>query len=495
MFFKFRKGDDGGKEAAGFQPQPDKARKFLEHAETQANASSFDYALLLYAQGIRWDPVNMVAHQHIYETGVRYVQGNGKAAVGKELKQIDDGTPAGRFAAAEFAWMKDLNSVQPALRMLERAGPLAELGIDLSEFGAWVAPKILNLIRVQLKKKPSKSLLIQAKEAFEGVNAWDQAMFCAEEAYNLDKSDGKLMDQIKQLTAARAIQQGGYQQTVGQEGGFRGNIRDADKQRALEESESLAGNADIESRNIERARREFEENPLSIDVIRRYAQLLKRLQTPESELKAIEVYEAGFARTGDFGLKAAANDIRLVQSRREVRQLAERASAAPADAELQQISENAKRKLLETEFADFTERIARYPTDRNLKYEAGRSALELGKIESAMALFQAAKEEPRLRVDGARMLGRCFAAEGWHNEAIGEYREALAAVDATTSDREQDIRYDLMLSLAAQAREEKSSAYAKEAVEICSVIMRKDISFRDIRAKRKELDVLLKELG
>lgn len=495
MFFKFKKGDDSGGEGAKFEPQPDKAKKFLEHAETQANASSFDYALLLFSQGIRFDPANMVAHQHLYEAAVRYVQGGGKPSVGKELRQIDDGTPAGRFAAAEFAWMKDLNAVQPALRMLERAKALGETGVDLSAFGAWAAPKILNLVRVQHKKKPSKSLLIQAKDGFEGVNAWDQAMFCAEEASVLDPADGKLRDQIKQLTAARAIQQGGFMQTMGQEGGFRGNIRDAEKQRALEEAENLTGNVDIETRNIERAKREFEENPLSIEAIRRYAQLLKRQQTGESELKAIEVYEAGFARTGDFALKAAANDIKLARTRRDVKAIGERAAAAPNDAEAQQAFDDAKRRLLETELADFTERIAKYPTDRSLKWEAGRIAFDLGQTENAMAHFQAAKEEPRLRVHGAHMLGKCFAAEGWHNEAIGEFREALAAIDATTGDREQEIRYDLMLSLEALARGERSTAFAKEAMDICSVIMRKDISFRDIRSKRKELDALLKELG
>lgn len=490
MFFKFKKSDRSAEGAKAFEPQPDKARKFIEHAETAAKSSNFDFALRLYADAVAHDPANMVAHQNMYEAGVRYLQAKGAAATGKELRKLDDGTPARRFAAAEFAWMKDLNGVQPALRMLERAK-----GLDLNEFGAWAAPKILNLVRMQLKKKASKSLLLQAKDAFAGVSAWDQAFICAEEALKIDPSDGELMSEFKQLTAARAIQQGGYQQTANQEGGFRSNIRDADKQRELEENENLSGNTDIESRNMERAKKEYEENPLSVEAIRRYAQFLKRQQTAEGEEKAIEVYEAGFARTSDFALKAAANDLRLAQRRRAVKALTEKAAAAPDDSEAAEAAETARQALLQTELADYTERIAKYPTDRRLKADAGRVAFELGQIESAMAFFQAAKEEPRQRVYGAHMLGRCFAAEGWHNEATGEYREALNALDATTGETEQDIRYDLMLSLAALAREEKSSAYAKEAVEICSVIMRKDISFRDIRAKRKELDMLLKEIG
>lgn len=495
MFFKFKKSDSSTGEAKTFQAQPDKARKFMEHAETAANASNFDFALSLYADAVALDPGNMVAHQHMYETSVRYLQAKGAAATSKELRKIDDGTPARRFAAAEFAWMKDLNNVPPALRMLERAHALEEIGLGMNEFGAWAAPKILNLVRMQMKKKPSKSLLVQSKDAFAGVGAWDQAFTCAEEALKLDPSDSALMAEFKQLTAARAIQQGGYQQTMNKEGGFRGNIRDAEKQRALEESENLSGNVDIEARNMERARKEYEDNPLSLEAIRRFAQFHKRLQTVEGENKAVEVYEAGYARTGDFALKAAANDIRLAQMRRAVRALAEKSEAAPGDAEASESAQAARQQLLETELADYTERIAKYPTDRKLKADAGRVAFELGQIEAAMAYFQAAKEEPRQRVYGAHMLGRCFAAENWHNEACGEYREALNALDSATSEMEQDIRYDLMLSLAALAREERSTAYAKEAVEICSVIMRKDISFRDIRAKRKELDTLLKDIG
>lgn len=36
--------------------------------------------------------------------------------------------------------------------------------------------------------------------------------------------------------------------------------------------------------------------------------------------------------------------------------------------------------------------------------------------------------------------------------------------------------------------------HAREAAEICSQILRKDISFRDIRDRRKEIDTITREL-
>jgi len=100
-----------------------------------------------------------------------------------------------------------------------------------------------------------------------------------------------------------------------------------------------------------------------------------------------------------------------------------------------------------------------------------------------------------MRVSAAHMLGRCFAASGWHAEAVGEFKEAIAAIDVTSAAREQDIRYDLMLSLTALAKLERNAQHARDAADLCSAILRKDINFRDIRQRRKDLDALVKELA
>jgi hypothetical protein len=52
-----------------------------------------------------------------------------------------------------------------------------------------------------------------------------------------------------------------------------------------------------------------------------------------------------------------------------------------------------------------------------------------------------------------------------------------------------------MLALIELARAERSLQNAKDAAEICSSILRKDIGYRDIRNRRKELDALVKELA
>jgi hypothetical protein len=44
------------------------------------------------------------------------------------------------------------------------------------------------------------------------------------------------------------------------------------------------------------------------------------------------------------------------------------------------------------------------------------------------------------------------------------------------------------------ARAEKDAQAARDAAEICSHILRKNIGYRDIRDRRKQVDALVKEI-
>lgn len=189
-----------------------------------------------------------------------------------------------------------------------------------------------------------------------------------------------------------------------------------------------------------------------------------------------------------------AGDIHLENARRATEAAKAALEAAPDDEERKNAHEEARRDQLALEEKEYTERVAKYPTDLQLRFRLGEVNYALGHFEDAMGCFQKAKEESKLRVRSGHLLGRCFAQEGWHSEAIAEYREALDAIEVTEKDRELAIRYDLMSSLIEQAREENSIELARDALDICSGIARKDITYRDIRYKRKEIDALVKEL-
>lgn len=480
--------DTASEDMDAFQPQPEKARKWFDHAKSMAERFSYDSALYYYANGIKLDPESMSAHEAMHEVAIKYMNKGGKAASSREIKKIDDGTPISRFAAAEFAWTKDYRNASLALKSLETAAKAEQY-----EYALWIAPKVLNLLRNQ--KKPSKNQLAQMKEICKTVGAWDEAISAGETLLQLEPSNSQLAHELKDMAAQRAMDQGGYEEAAGQEGGFRRFIKDADKQRELIESESISGGDTVQDRNLARAKEAYDEAPTVPDVINQYATLLRKQGTPESIKAAYKVFMKGYEDTKEYRFRMLAGDIKIEEMKRRIRKLREKSKENPEDTSAREEFEQAKSELLQTQSKEYNERVAKYPTDRHRKFELGVVEYELGNVENAMAQFQSSKDEPKLRVRAGHMLGKCFAREEWHPEAVAEFREALAALDATEKDRELEIRYDLMASLIEQAKSEESLDVAKEALEICSGIARRNITYRDIRNKRKEIDTLVKELS
>lgn len=468
--------------ADAWRAQPDKAERFFEHARTVAATSNYSYALNLYARGLRFDPANMDAHNAIYEAGIRYFQSGGKAASGKEIREVDGPNPVDKMAAAEFAWTKDINNLATAMKLMAAVGKAGQ-----DEYGQWLAPRLLAMMRKA--KKQNKSMYVQGKELFSKVNAWNEAFASAEQAVAIDPSDNELLSELNELSAQRAITAGGFDRKEGEQGDFRKNIRNKEEQTALEEAESLSGGASAE-RTLERAKKAFDETPDSPEAVNKYAQLLRREDSEEADEMAVGVYMKGFETTGQYRFRMNAGDVRMNRMRKRIRGLRESLTEGDSSPEIDTLES----ELRELRSNEFSERVEKYPTDRGIRFELGLIEFERNNFEDAMAAFQQCKDEAKYRTRATHMLGRCFSEEGWHQEAVSEFREALDHLESAEKERELPIRYDLMHSLIDFARESNSREEAREAAEICSGILRKDIGYRDIRKKRKEVDALIKEL-
>lgn len=478
---------DGGAGPSVFVPDPAKARKWFSHARTAADSANYEYALTCFAHGIKFDPEDMEAHRGMYEAAIRHAAKGGRPASSKDLKAIDGPTRVDRFAAAEFAWMREVKNASLGIKLIEAAAKA-----ELKEFGRWLAPKLLNLLLSQ--KKASKGQFVAAFKAFGDVGAYEQSIAAGERAVQLDPTDGTLTQEIKNMSAQRAMDQGGYE-AAGQEGGFRKFVRDEEKQRDIEAMESLSGAGSTEERMLAAAKAQYDANPGNPEAIQRYAQVVKKAGTPEAEEQAYKIYMKGYQDTKEFRFRMAASDIRMQQGERSLRELERQAALAPEDDGLRERAEESHRNLLMYKSAEFSEREERYPTDRIIKFQRGEVEFDLGNYDAAMAAFQQSKDEPKLRVKAGFRLGQAFAAEGWHTDAVAEYREALQSIDVTNREYELPVRYDLMLSLMAEARKQRSLDLAKEAHEICSSIARKDITYRDIRERRREVDQLVQDLS
>ena len=323
------------------------------------------------------------------------------------------------------------------------------------------------------------------------ANNWDLAQQAGAKARELDPTDGDLDTELKDLAAARAMTEGGYTEAAGTEGGFRKMIKDADKQKELQEEETLAGGAETAAAPLERARQAYEANPTDTNAVAKLLQLLRRVGDFDALNEAKRVALAAFQATSEYRFRMFAGDLEIKAAEQRVE---ERRKAAAGDAENEQLAlqlDEANRSLQELKLAEYSERVEKYPTDRKRKYDLGTILFRLGRTEEAMAQFQAAKDEPRLHADAAHNLGLCFHAEGWFVEAVAEFDEALSRVESSEREKTLDMKYDLMLGLIEGAKAEKDLEMAQRAKSICSEIARTNIAYRDIRDRRREVDEVI----
>ncbi|MFG0329007.1 MAG: tetratricopeptide repeat protein [Phycisphaerales bacterium] len=484
-FSRKKDGDDASGDS-GLEIQPEKARAWFDQARVAADTRNYDYAITCYLSGIKFDPTNVDMHQRLFEAASLYRSTGGKPASGREVREMSSGSGSfGKVAAAELAWVKDATDPNLALKFMQQASQH-----QLFEVAYWAGEK--GLVALARSKKVTKSMLIGFLDIFEQIGAYQKAVELGDVALRMDQTDANLMARVRDLSAKAAMDKGKYDQNIGEEGSFRGSIKDADAQKELVEDESLAVGQDAATRRLARAKEEYEAQPESPDTIQKYAELLRKQSDDASQKEAIRVLMAGFKSTSEYRFRASAGDIKLTIERRKLRGMRDAAEAS-GDPEDQAKVERAERAINEFAIKEFSERVEKYPTDLRLKYELGQLLYRNGQYEDAIPHLQQAQEDARIRSSCQHLIGLCFLKTEWYDEAVQSLRAAVEGYELD-DDRALEMRYDLMDALERYAREHDDLEAAEEANKLASAIALKQLNFRDIRARRDALRDLMKSL-
>lgn len=470
-----------------FVPSPVEAKAWFDRARQMSESKNYDSAFTFYASGFKLDPRDLSIHDEVLRLASDYYRQVGEPATNKQIKQIDGPTDVEHFVAALFGWWHNISNPKLAIKAIT-AGVKAEQ----NNFGSAMADTVLNLSQQGDKILTSKELK-NLMELFKSTGAWNQAIKVGQAALELNRSDSALEKSLNELAAERAMAEGGYNEAINEDGSFRKFIKNASDQQEREDEESLAGSGGSQERKIARAKKEYEENQKSPDCISHYSKMLKQIGTTESIKEAFVILVKGFKDTSQYRFRIEAADIKIVHETTHIAQLQAQFDASN-DEEIQQQLEKARVELLAFKKQEFEERATKYPTDRAIRFQLGLLAIEDKDVNLAMECFQKSKDEPKLRVRAGYELGKCFVSESWFTEAIGEFKESIKALAGSDNTTELSIRYDLMQALAKKAEADNNVELAREAMEICSGIARKDISYRDIRECRRKLDTLVKEL-
>lgn len=472
-------------ETPKFEYSPDKAGKFFERATTLHEATNFGYAMQLWLGGLRQDPTSMAGLEGFVKSATAYMADK-KSPEKDIIKQFSSTkSDLDRYLYDLLMWGCKLSDAGLGVRALQGATKLG-----LAEPAIWIADIVAGA--ASREKRPRKDYLVACLDVFEKFQRFDKAVVVGEAAVKLDPTDSRLAQRVKNLSAESTMHRGGFDQ-AGQSGGFRQNVRDAAKQKQLEDQDRVVKTEETMERMIEQARADHLAHPMDRPMILRLGNLLKERGRPEDEEEALRIFRAAFEATEEFRFKELAEQILLTQARRRVVKL--KAEAEAGDDAAREALKRARQDLLTREVRMLEEQVRAYPTDLIKKFHLGRAYYAMGRYDDAVGLFQDAKADPKHRSQVLNYLGLCFLnMEGYTDEAIETLRQALATHDTHTDEVGTELRYGLMLALETRAKENNDLADAEEAFKIAAGITIQNISYKDVRKHRDEIKALIAQL-
>ncbi len=474
--------------SSGMDPEPEKAQRFFEHAKTAHQTGAYEYAMQNWLRGMKFDPGSMSALEGYITSAMQHVEKSG-GKLSKETARIFDGkTPVEKFLLALLAWSVKIRDGSLAVKATEGAAAL-----NLAETTFWIGERALVASRGEAK--PRKDNFTRLLEAFAKVGAYDKAAEAGDAALKIDPSDGELSGRVRNMSAQSTMAKGGFDQ-AGKAGGFRANVRDLDKQRHLEEADRIVKTEETIDRLVSMAEEAYTASPGDLTNVATYVKRLRERGRPEDEETAFRVLSKAFEETKQFRFRQEMGEIRLRRASRALRKHREAAELEPENAEAAEKAKQASAQYLKMEIEEFKLRVASYPTDLGLKFELGKRHFESGQYEEAIALFQEAQGDPKLRGQVLGMLAECFLKIEWLDEAIQTYRRAIEVHGEMGSPNVLlELRYGLVIALQEKAGKERDTEAAIEGFRLASTIAIQQISYKDVRVRREQLKALVGELG
>lgn len=281
-------------------------------------------------------------------------------------------------------------------------------------------------------------------------------------------TDGELGQELKNLSARKTLDEGGYEALADGKGSYRDILKDKDQAVALEQEQRVQKTEDVTARLIGEYEARLQTEPANLKLLRSLAELYTQKKQFDRALQYYDRIKASDVG-GDPSLDRAIADTVARRFDHEVSLLdpqapdhAERAAKLAAEKQTFQLAECQKR-------------AERFPTDLGIRFELGQLLFEAGRTGEAIAEFQRAQNNPHKRLAAMNCLAQCFARRKMFDLAAKTLQNAIKE-KTVFDDEKKELLYNLGLVLDSMGRKE-------EAVEQLKLIYEVDIGYKDVAAR------------
>jgi tetratricopeptide (TPR) repeat protein len=454
----------------GLNDLPRDLRVLLNKGNDALQRDNFDYAIDLFNQVLAREP-----GLHEVRKSLRTAQlkkaGDGGGIMKKLWSRTSSqpmvakgelalrGHPAEALQIAEQILNNDPNN-SGAHRLVVKAS-------HALEFPRTAAMSLEALFRNSPK---DKEVAIEYANALAEIGEPKRGERILAELYRANPTDNDLSQALKDLSARKTMDEGGYDALADGSGSYRDILKNETEARSLEQQNRVEKSEDVTERLIQEYESRIKTEPNNLKLVRSLAELYAQ---KKDFTRALGYYDQ--LKASDLGNDATLDKaITDTIARKLDHQVSQLDQNAPDYAD--QVAKLQVEKQ-QYQLEECKKRVERFPTDLQIRFEMGQLYFKAGKYSEAMAEFQKAQNNPHRRIASMNYLAQCFAQKKMFDLAARRLQEALKE-KPVFDDEKKELVYNLAGVLESLGKKE-------EAFEQLKLIYELDTSYKDI-AERVE---------
>jgi len=445
-------------------------RRIYSKAKEASQRENFDYALALFNQVLEKEPAFFECRKALREAQFRKA-GDGGSGFFKRVLSRAGSSP--QEAKARLAMSKNPAEALAIAEQILNTDPNSSAAHHIIVEVA----KVLNLpqtgvlsLETLLKNSPKdKGLAIEFAEALAAsggdANRGEQILT---DLLRTRPNDGELAKALKNLSARKTMDKGGYSSLEGGQGSYRDILKDKQEAVSLEQEKRVVKSEDVAERLIGEYEARLQTEPNNLKLVRSLAELYTQKKQFE---RALELYDR--IRNSPMGNDPSLERAIAETNGRRFDYQAEQLDAAAPDYAEQ--SARLQAEKLNFQVAECQKRVEKYPTDLAIRFEMGSLYFQAGKIGEAIAEFQKAQQNPHKRGAAMSYLAQCYARRKMFDLAARTLQTAIKE-KAVFDEEKKELVYNLGCVLESMGKKE-------EAIEQFKLIYEIDIGYKDVGAK------------
>jgi tetratricopeptide (TPR) repeat protein len=429
---------------------------------------NFDYAIDLFTQILAKEPGLFECRKALRTAQMK------KAGTGGGFfkKMLSNAGSSPMVAKGHMAMSKDpaeaLRIAEQILNSDPHSSGAHKLVVEAATALELPKTAVLSLEVLAANSPKDRDVAIKFANALAATGEVGRAEKLLADLYRSFPNDNELAQALKDLSARKTLDEGGYEALADGTGSYRDILKDKEEAVSLEQQNRQVKTEDVAERLINEYETRLKAEPRNLKLMRSLAELYTQKQQFDKALgyyDQIKSSEVG----GDASLDRNIADTMVRKFEYQASLLdpnaadyADKVAKLQADKQAYQLAECQKR-------------AEKFSTDLQIRFELGQLYFQMGKITEAMKEFQKAQGSPHRRVQALSYLGQCFARRGINDLAASTFQDAIKQKEVF-DDEKKELTYLLGCVYEKMAKREEAIAQFK-------IIYAVDVGYKDVAEK------------